>query len=104
MPLWRELQARYPGVRVVLVAADNPGEGERIKRFLERHDPGPVESWRYADDFEERIRHSIDPKWRGELPRTYFFDAAHKVEARTGVPDEKWTREWFARAAKTAKM
>jgi thiol-disulfide isomerase/thioredoxin len=104
MPLWRELQARYPDVRVVLVAADNPGEGERIKRFLERHDPGPVERWRYADDFEERIRHSIDPKWRGELPRTYFFDAAHKVEARTGVPDEKWTREWFARAAKTAKM
>jgi thiol-disulfide isomerase/thioredoxin len=99
MPLWRELQARYPDVRVVLVAADNPAEGQRIERFLERHDPGPAERWRYADDFEERIRYSIDPKWRGELPRTYFFDAAHRAEARTGVPDAKWAQAWFERAS-----
>jgi thiol-disulfide isomerase/thioredoxin len=96
MPLWRELQKKHPGVRVVLVAADNPGELERIKRFLTQHDPGPVESWRYADDFEERIRYSIDPKWRGELPRTYFFDANHKPIARSGVPDAQWAEKWFA--------
>jgi thiol-disulfide isomerase/thioredoxin len=95
MPLWRDLQARYPKVRVVLVAADNPGELDRIKAFLARHDPGPAESWYFADDFEERIRYAIDPKWRGELPRTYFFDAAHRVESRTGLPERTWTERWF---------
>jgi thiol-disulfide isomerase/thioredoxin len=103
MPMWNALQKKYPGVRVVLVAADNPGELDRIQRFLERHDPGPVESWRYADDFEERIRFAIDPKWRGELPRTYFFDADHQAVARTGVPDAQWTEKWFARVGAQAR-
>ncbi len=65
MPLWREMQARNPGVKLVLVSTDGAAPIERVKAFLRRHDPGPVENWRYADEFEERIRHSIDPKWRG---------------------------------------
>ncbi|HEX4943101.1 MAG TPA: TlpA disulfide reductase family protein [Usitatibacteraceae bacterium] len=100
MPLWRELRARYPGVPVVLVATDGPPELDRIRTFLRRNDPGPVEHWRYADEFEERIRFAIDPKWRGELPRTYFHDAAHKVEAVSGMPDAKWIENWFSRMAR----
>jgi thiol-disulfide isomerase/thioredoxin len=98
MALWNSLQRKHPTLRVVLVAADPPSDHERVKRFLQRYDPGPVESWWYADDFEERIRFSIDPKWRGELPRTYFFDAQHRVTARTGLPDAAWVEKWLAGA------
>jgi hypothetical protein len=90
-------------VRVVLIAADDPAEAERARRFLAQNDPGSVERWQYADEFEERIRFSIDPKWRGELPRSYFFDANHAVVTRTGVPDARWTERWFAAAAKATK-
>jgi thiol-disulfide isomerase/thioredoxin len=103
MAMWKALQKKYPAVRVVLVATDPPGEQARVKQFLERYDPGPVESWRYADDFEERIRFAIDPKWRGELPRTYFFDSQHHAEMRTGLPEAAWVDQWFARASQEAR-
>jgi hypothetical protein len=98
MALWRRLHRKHPGVEVILVATDHPGERAKVAAFLRRHDPGPVQRWAYADEFEERIRYSIDPAWRGELPRAYFFDAAHKAEARSGVVDERWAERWFERS------
>jgi hypothetical protein len=99
MAVWRAMQQKYPGVQVALVATDPPAERARVTAFLRRFDPGPVERWWYADEFETRYRFAIDPKWRGELPRTYFFDAAHKPEAHTGVLDPQWVASWFAAAA-----
>ena len=103
MAVWREMQARHPDVKVVLVATDGPEEADRVEAFLRRHDPGPAERWRYADAFVEKIRYAIDPKWRGELPRTYFHDGEHRVEAVSGLPDPKWLEAWFVSAAGAAR-
>jgi thiol-disulfide isomerase/thioredoxin len=100
MPVWRDLSARYPDIQVILVSTDPPGERERVNAFLKRHDPGGVQRWQYADEFEERIRHGVDPRWRGELPRAYFFDRAHRIEVRTGAVEAAVTGRWFARAAR----
>lgn len=100
MPVWRDMAARHPGVTVVLVSTDAPAERERVNAFLKRHDPGSVQRWQYADEFEERIRYAIDPKWRGELPRTYFFDRAHRPEVRTGLVEAEEAGRWFARVAR----
>jgi len=102
MPLWRAMRARFPGVPIVLVQADPPGE-EGAERFLARDDPGPVRLYRYADEFEERIRYAVDPRWRGELPRNYFFDATHRVKVVTGVADSRWCLRWFSEAARAPK-
>jgi len=99
MALWRALRTRYPQVPIVLVAADSPGEQAPVAAFLLRYNPGPVEHWLFADDFVERVRYSVDRGWRGELPRTYFFDAAHAVEARSGLLDRRWAEQWFKRNA-----
>lgn len=94
MPQWRVLRQRFPGVHVLLVAADEPGEHGRVLDFLAAHDLTGVRTYAYDDAFAERIRHSVDPRWRGELPRAYFFDAAHRVSARSGrlgpAQLEKW--------------
>lgn len=103
MALWRKLQPKYGDVPVILVATDPPAESDRVRVFLNRYDPGPVERWQYADDFDERIRFAVDPRWRGELPRTYFFNAAHKAEARSGVVDEAWLEKWLASASVLAR-
>jgi hypothetical protein len=97
MAIWKDLTARHPTVPVLLVSTDPPAERERVLRFLATHDPGAaVQRWQYADDFEERIRHAVDPRWRGELPRTYLFDAAHRAEAKTGLPDPVELERWLA--------
>lgn len=99
MPVWRALRSKHPGIDVMLVSTDSAAERDRVLAFLARHDPGNVQRWQFADEFEERVRYSIDPRWRGELPRTYFFDRAHRAEVRTGVIEMADAERWFARAA-----
>ncbi|MFN3397186.1 MAG: hypothetical protein ACK4ZS_01480, partial [Sulfurimicrobium sp.] len=46
---------------------------------------GNTGQWIFADDMPERLRFEIDPRWHGELPRTHFYDRAHRVEVVSGV-------------------
>jgi len=94
---WRALRQRYPGVAILLVNTDAPTEGKRVAAALARHPPGSVEKWVFADEFAERIRYSIDRAWRGELPRTYFYDADHTVHVVSGRLDRAWADAWFGR-------
>lgn len=97
MPDWRALRQRYPDVPILLVATDSPTERARVAQMLAKYPPGKVETWAFADDFSERIRYSVDPGWRGELPRTYLYDSAHAVEVISGRLDRQRVDAWFAR-------
>lgn len=94
---WGVWQRRHPQVRIVLVATDDPAERELAASALARHDLDRVDTWVFADPYAERLRWSVDPKWRGELPRTYFYDAAHRAEARSGRLDAAWVENWLAK-------
>jgi thiol-disulfide isomerase/thioredoxin len=100
MVLWQEMQRKYPGVPVMLVATDAPADQAMVLNFLERHSPGNVELWAFADEFAEAVRFAVDRGWRGELPRTYFFDASHRAEVRSGVPEHGWMDVWFRSQAR----
>ena len=95
MAQWGPLAKRHPDVRIVLVSTDSTGDRPRVEKFLAQHDLSGVDAWVYADAFEERVRFSIDRGWRGELPRTYLFDARHKAQARSGPADVRWIEEWL---------
>lgn len=95
MRVFRAAQRRFPGIAIHLVATDPPGEQAAIGAFLRRYDPGPVTRWAFADDFSERVRYSVDPGWRGELPRTYLFDARHAPKALSGTLDRKAFERWL---------
>jgi thiol-disulfide isomerase/thioredoxin len=94
---WGAWSRRHPGVRFVLVGTDGPEERELAASALARHDLDRVETWAFADAYAERLRWSVDPKWRGELPRTYFYDAGHRAEARSGRVDTAWVEAWLAK-------
>ena len=100
---WKTLRRRYPGIPVILVAADALRERAVIEAFLKRYDPGPVERRAFADDFQEKIRYSVDPGWRGELPRTYLFDAGHRSEAVSGAIRIDAVDAWMKRQSASAR-
>jgi hypothetical protein len=79
------LQRRHPQLNVVLISTDAPDDAEALTATLAHHGLARAEAWVYADAFAERLRFEIDPRWGGELPRTYFFDRAHAVTARSGA-------------------
>lgn len=103
MALWKSITSKYPRFAIILVATDPPSQDLVVSRFLAHYDPGPVEHWAFADDFAERVRYAVDRSWRGELPRTYLFDAEHHAEAKSGLLDPHWLESWIARQPGAAR-
>jgi thiol-disulfide isomerase/thioredoxin len=104
MGVWGELQRKHPQVAIILVATDPAEDRVAVAELLRQHKLGKVETWIFADGFEERVRYALDPAWRGELPRTYLFDAGHRAEGRSGRVDAKWMSEWLAAQSEGARI
>ena len=54
---------------------------------------------RIAIQFRDRfakLRYGIDPSWFGELPRSYFYDAAHNRLPHSGALNEDHIEAWLA--------
>lgn len=60
----------------------------------------PGKRYAYGDDAPEALAFALDPKWRGELPRTLFFDGRGKVSAVSGVVDQATTERLLGLAEK----
>lgn len=101
LPHWAKLQKERPDMRLVLVAADPvPQPPARVEDMLTRTGLGKIESWSFADRFNERLRYEIDPSWSGELPRTLMIDRQGKVTTLSGVADLADVKAWLDRQAK----
>lgn len=92
-------RAEHPELAVVLVATDPPEEEAAVRRMLAEYAPKGVETWAFADAFVERLRYAVDPRWRGELPRTYLYDSEHRVDAVSGRLDAGHLSDWIDRVA-----
>jgi thiol-disulfide isomerase/thioredoxin len=100
MMIVADLHRRFPQVPIVLVAADAPAHRKAVGRFLAGYKLGRIETWQFGEESMERLRYSVDKSWAGELPRSYFFNAAHEATAHSGVVDAKWLGDWLAQAEK----
>ena len=89
-----QLQAKYPTLDVVLVATDSPAQRPGIQSVLKQY-PLRAESWVFADSYVERLRFEIDAQWYGELPRTYFYDAAGGSTAISGKFEGDVVERWI---------
>ncbi len=81
---------------LVIVSTDTPAESPEIRAALKRFGLAHLDTWVFADSVPERLRYSIDPAWRGELPRSYLFDAAHRREAHSGLLSEAQLKDWLS--------
>jgi len=96
LPEWAKLQKERPDMRLVLLAADPvPQPPARVEEMLTRTGLGEIESWSFADRFNERLRYEIDPSWSGELPRTLMIDREGKVTTLPGVADLADVKAWL---------
>lgn len=92
-----KLKQANPQLEVVLVAADTPEDAPQTAELASRYGLGKAEQWVFSDAMPERLRFEIDPRWRGELPRTHFFDREHRVDAVSGVVAEAQLADWVKR-------
>lgn len=99
MAVWRELRRRRPDVQLALVSTDGLPEAAAVEARLAELGPAGAQGWIFADERVERLRHSIDRGWRGELPRTYLFDARGEPEPVTGRVEMSFLERWLASRA-----
>jgi thiol-disulfide isomerase/thioredoxin len=72
---------------VVTIATDRAGDAQAV-RFIEKKIASTglsAQAWAFGDAPEERLRYAIDPKWHGEMPRSYWFDGSGNRLAHSGV-------------------
>lgn len=84
-----ELARQHPGLRLVTVAAEAavPELAVPLDRLAV-----PGERYAWGSEAPEALAYAIDPKWRGELPRSLFFDGRGTRTAISGRVDDATAR------------
>lgn len=100
MALLNNIHKGRPELKIIMLAADELSATEQVQQILEKNQLSDIENWVYAEDNTQKLQYEIDPKWYGELPRTYFFDKAHQ---RTGVSGVLSKEDYDAMFAKILK-
>lgn len=90
---------RQHKLRVVTIATDRADD--RQVTGLIRHKLATAgldsEMWAFGLASSERLRYAIDPKWRGEMPRSYWFDARGHATAYSGIVTAKTVATMLAK-------
>lgn len=85
MELLSTIHKNRPALKIVMIATDELSASAEIQKLLEKYQLADLENWVFADDNSQKLRYEIDPAWYSELPRTYFFSAAHQREGISGA-------------------
>lgn len=89
------LVRKRPDIKLVLVSVDGMEMKSEASGKLEQFLPeGQGERWIFAGNDPDRLYFSVDRKWHGELPRTYFYDGKGGVQGRSGQVSPAWLEEW----------
>ena len=86
---------QHDDVMLTLVSTDPWDQMKRIRRTLAKYGPQRFESWVFAHAFIEKIRFSVDRKWRGQLPLTYLVDPDGTRHSLTGAVDGDRLDQWY---------
>ncbi len=89
MKSMRHIAARQkndPALRVVTIATDDMDQADAVRQRLQEIGiQGPA--WVFGEMDPQALRFAIDPAWRGEKPRAYYYDASGQRKAFSGVID-----------------
>lgn len=84
---------------VVTISTDSSSDTEAVAMMKQRLDSLGLagNAWAFGNAAPEQLRYAIDPKWHGEKPRSYWFDAAGGRVANSGVITSKTIAKWGAK-------
>ena len=97
MALLSSIHKKRPELKMIMLATDDISETGQIQSILENSQLSGIENWVYADENTQKLQFEIDPKWYGEMPRTYFFDKTHQREGISGVLSKEDYDAMFAK-------
>lgn len=80
-------KSKHKNLNVVMLATDSLTDTEAVPLMMKKLETAGMtnDAWAFGAASAEQLRYAIDPKWRGELPRSYWFNAQGKSVAYSGV-------------------
>jgi len=78
MPVLSELRKNMPDLNLIMLATDDISATDQVNSILNNNELSQADNWIFADANPQKLRYEIDPKWYGEVPRTYFLDKNHQ--------------------------
>jgi len=94
------IHQQRPELKIVMLADDDLSASEQIQQILKQHQLAELENWVFPDENAQKLRSEINPRWVGELPITYFSDAAHQRNGVSGILSEQDCNTMFAKIFK----
>lgn len=91
------IHEKHPELKVVMLSTDEPEASAEVEDILTKHKLTNLDNWMFGNDDAQKMRYEIDPRWYGELPRTYFFTSSH---SRVGVSGALKIEEFESQLAK----
>jgi thiol-disulfide isomerase/thioredoxin len=85
MALLNKMHKVNPKINMVMLSTDDVSATEQVQQILAKNELTGLENWLFADENPQKLRYEIDPRWYGELPRTYFLNKNHEREGVSGV-------------------
>lgn len=96
------VRAAHPALRVVTVSTDPIGDKALQAQLAHRLGALALldHAWSFGSKSPEQLRFAVDPRWHGEKPRSYWYDAHGKRTAYSGVITAERIESWLEQAAR----
>jgi hypothetical protein len=91
-------RAAHPQLDIVTVSTDPLADPQLAGQVHARLSTLSLlgDTWSFGSDPAERLRFALDPAWRGEKPRSYWYDASGKRVAYSGLIRPERLQKWIA--------
>lgn len=85
-----------PDMMIVFVSTDTDVDFQQIAEVMVKRGLPLNNAWAFAESNAQALRYTVDPKWYGELPRTYFYDNHHQRTGLSGAISHDQLAKWSA--------
>jgi hypothetical protein len=87
MKMLSEERRKRKDLKVVTLSTDSATDAQAVAQIRKKLASVGMsaDAWAYGDAPHEQIQYAIDPKWHGEKPRSYWFNAKGESVAYSGV-------------------
>lgn len=90
-----KLQTSDKQLNIILVSTDSEVDSDEVNANLAKYNVDKLESWVFRGASDQSLRYEIDPRWYGELPRSYFFKPTGEKQAVSGVLSKQKILGWL---------
>lgn len=80
-----ELHQDNPQYQLTLINTDIAEDKSVLIKVLQEHNLSKLDNWIFSDKNEQKLRYEVDPRWYGDLPRSYFFSTTGKHKRLRGA-------------------